>query len=48
MCWEGKWASHDDVMSHGDRLEHLEFGGQVPWDRVVGADHAVFRHRHDD
>ena len=41
-------ASHDDMMSHGNRFEHSQFARQVPRNRIVGADHAVFRHRRDD
>ena len=40
-------ATHDDVVPHRDRFEHLQFAGQVPRYRLIRTDDAIFRHRNN-
>ena len=41
-------ASHDDAMSHGERLEMPEVGGQMPGKRIVDANDPVAGHGSDN
>ena len=40
-------APHDHRLAHGQRLEMLQVGRQMPWQVVILADSPVFGHGHN-